>query len=276
MSAACSGGYKLRSLRGGLPFLRDRSGGCPGPARGRDGPRPGLPGYSSTRRRPRTCLSYRRTIIPIWLRSPPPTTACWTRWRPWRTRSPRTKGSQRDRVPRGLQHRAAGRADGVPRPRPRPRRPAGPRLATWLSRADSMRTTRRAGTCPRPFGDNELTDTSGDPRNRTRGETPARPYRLASLPRPRSSSPTSIDGRPAGSGDELLRVIEDAFRRRHPRPRQRDHRHRRRRPRSPWSSALVRRAGRAARHGQRADRRRGGAQRRACCADRRASARPTC
>jgi phosphate starvation-inducible protein PhoH and related proteins len=64
---------------------------------------------------------------------------------------------------------------------------------------------------PCPFGDRELTDTSGDPRSRARGEAPAGPP---------ASEPTQVkvvipDDHSMvallGSGDELLRVIENSF-----------------------------------------------------------------
>src|SRR5215471_14429862 len=63
----------------------------------------------------------------------------------------------------------------------------------------------------RPFGDKELTDTSGDPQNRTRGAPPAGPPAgeptQVKVVIPDDHSMVSL----LGSGDELLRVIEDSF-----------------------------------------------------------------
>jgi len=54
-----------------------------------------------------------------------------------------------------------------------------------------------------------LTDTSGDPRNRTRGETPAGPPAgeptQVKVVIPDEHSMVAL----LGSGDELLRVVED-------------------------------------------------------------------
>ena len=70
---------------------------------------------------------------------------------------------------------------------------------------------RERGHAPVPFGDNELTDTSGDPRNRIRGETPAGPPAgeptQVKVVIPDEHSMVAL----LGSGDELLRVIEDSF-----------------------------------------------------------------
>jgi phosphate starvation-inducible protein PhoH and related proteins len=62
-----------------------------------------------------------------------------------------------------------------------------------------------------PFGDSELTDTSGDPRNRARGEIPDGPpageATQVKVVIPDDHSMVSL----LGSGDELLRVVEESF-----------------------------------------------------------------